>query len=207
MIPTVLEQSKYGERAFDLYSRMLEDRIVFVNGQIEEHMAQIVIASLLFLDMKSPGSPIQMFIQSPGGSVDAGHAIYDTMCYIQSPTIQIGMGCVASMAQFLLTAKTGREGQRRVALPNARIMMHQPSTQVGNGQATDIAITAKQIVSMKEKFIKLFSEWTTQSEEKIRKDIERDCWLTSQEALKYGMIDAVVKSKDDYIKDPSMNLS
>lgn len=205
MIPTVIENDKYGSRAFDLYSRMLEDRVVFVNGEINEIMANLVCAQLLFLDFKSPGSPIQMFINSPGGSVDAGYAIYDTMCYITSPIITIGMGICASMAQFLLSAKTGREGSMRAVLPNTRIMMHQNSGGAGN-QCSDILVSAKEMVKMKEKFIKNFSLWSGQTEDKIRKDMDRDYWMSAQEALEYGFVDKIITRKDDYQKDTSIDL-
>jgi ATP-dependent Clp protease protease subunit len=195
IIPTVLEQSKYGERAFDLYSRMMEDRIVFINGQINEQMSNIVTASLLFMENKAPGSPIQMFINSPGGDVDAGYAIYDTMTYITSPVVKIGMGRCASMGQFLLSSKSGREGEKRLALPNTRIMQHQPSGGAGN-QCSDIVISAKELVKMKEKFINYFVKWSKQPLETIKKDIERDYWMNPQEALEYGYIDEILYQKE-----------
>lgn len=206
MIPTVLEQSKYGERAFDLYSRMLEDRIVFVHGEINDQMANIVNASLLFLEHKQEGAPIQMFIQSPGGSVDAGYSIYDTMTYISAPIIRIGMGACASMGQFLLSSKCGREGERRVALPNTRIMQHQPSGGAGN-QCSDIVISAKELVKMKDKFISYFSEWSGKEKDVIRKDMERDYWMSAQEAVEYGYLDAVMTPKGMFQKDTSIDLS
>jgi ATP-dependent Clp protease protease subunit len=194
LVPIVLEQSKYGERSYDLFSRMMQDRIVFVNGQIDENVSHLVTAQLLYLDHASPGAPIQMFINSPGGSVDAGRAIADIVSYIESPVMKIGLGHCASMGQYLLTQKTVKRGEGRYVLPHCRFMQHQPLTGVG-GQTTDIIIQNRQVQLMKEQFIKNFVEWTGLEETVVRKDMERDYWMYPEEALERGYIDGILTKK------------
>lgn len=190
-VPIVVEQSSRGERSYDIYSRLLKDRIVFVTGEIDDYMADLVIAQLLFLESEDPDKDIHMYINSPGGSVSAGMAIYDTMQYIKPDVSTICMGMAASMASVLLTA--GKKG-KRYALPHSRVMIHQPlgGTQ---GQATEIEIHAREILRIREEMNQVLALHTGQSVEKIERDTERDHYLTSYAAKEYGLIDEVVERK------------
>ena len=191
LIPTVIEKSQYGERAYDIYSRLLKDRIIFLGAPIDDMVTNSVIAQLLFLESKDPKKDIQLYINSPGGMVTGGLAIYDTMQYVKCPISTVCVGIAASMGAVLLAA--GEKG-KRFALPNAQIMLHQP---VGgaSGQAVEIEITAKQIVKIKEKLNQILSKHTGQTFEKVEKDTDRDFYLTTQEAKDYGLIDKVIEEK------------
>ncbi|WP_102411544.1 ATP-dependent Clp endopeptidase proteolytic subunit ClpP [Beduinella massiliensis] len=191
LIPMVVEQTNRGERSYDIYSRLLKDRIVFLSGEIGDDMANTVVAQLLFLEMENPDAEISMYINSPGGSVTAGMAIFDTMHYIKSPVRTVCIGMAASMAAFLLMA--GEKG-KRLALPNSEVMIHQPLGGA-RGQATDVAIQAEWLMRTKVKMNKLMSEMTGQPLEKIERDVERDHFLSAQEALEYGIIDEIYKNR------------
>lgn len=191
LIPTVIEKTQYGERAYDIYSRLLKERIVFLAGPITDAGANSVIAQLLFLASKDPKKDIQLYINSPGGSVTAGLAIYDTMQYVKCPISTVCIGLAASMAATLLTA--GSKG-KRFALPSAEILLHQVMGGV-TGEAVEIEITAKQIVKIKEKLIKILAKHTGQPITRVEKDTDRDFYLTAEEAKSYGMIDEVIKTK------------
>lgn len=188
LIPTVIEKTHYGERAYDIYSRLLKDRIIFLSGEIDDGMANTVVAQLLFLESQDKEKPIQLYINSPGGSVTAGLAIYDTMQYISSPVSTICIGMAASMGALLLAA--GAKG-KRFALPNAEIMIHQP---LGGfrGQASDIEIHAKQIMKLKAQLNKILSERTGQPLKTVERDTDRDNFLSAEEAKKYGLVDEVI---------------
>lgn len=188
-VPIVVEQSSRGERSYDIYSRLLKDRIVFVTGEINDYMADLVIAQLLFLESEDPDKDIYIYINSPGGSVSAGMAIYDTMQYIKPDVTTICMGMAASMASVLLTA--GTKG-KRFALPHARVMIHQPLGGA-QGQATEIEIHAREILRIREEMNQVLAKHTGQSVEKIAADTERDHYMTSSEAKAYGLIDEVVE--------------
>lgn len=188
-VPIVVEQSSRGERSYDIYSRLLKDRIVFVTGEIDDYMADLVIAQLLFLESEDPDKDIYIYINSPGGSVSAGMAIYDTMQYIKPDITTICMGMAASMASVLLTA--GTKG-KRFALPHARVMIHQPLGGA-QGQATEIEIHAREILRIREEMNQVLAKHTGQSVEKIAADTERDHYMTSSEAKAYGLIDEVVE--------------
>jgi ATP-dependent Clp protease protease subunit len=190
LVPYVIEQTKNGERSYDIYSRLLKDRIIFLSGEITNEVADIVVAQLLFLEAEDPEKDIMLYINSPGGLVTAGMAIYDTMNYIKAPVSTIVIGMAASMAAVLLAA--GEKG-KRIALPNAEIMIHQPlgGTQ---GQATDIIIHAEQILKTKDKLTKIIAQCSNVDEEKVRQDMERDHYLSAEEALEYGLIDNIIKS-------------
>ena len=190
LVPMVVEQTNRGERSYDIYSRLLKDRIIFLGDEVDNNTANLIIAQLLFLEAEDPDKDISFYINSPGGSVTAGFAIYDTMNYIKPDVSTICVGMAASMGAFLLAA--GAKG-KRFALPNSEIMIHQPLGGV-QGQATDIAIHAKRIVEIKEQVNKILSERTGQTLKKISQDTERDNFMTAQEALKYGLIDHVVTS-------------
>ena len=183
----VVEQSPRGERSYDLYSRMLEDRIVFLTGEINDAVANTIVAQLIYLEGKDPGKEISLYINSPGGSVTAGLAIYDTMNYIKCDVSTICIGLAASMGAFLLSS--GTKG-KRYALPNSEIMIHQPLGGA-RGQASDIAIQAEQILKIKKKLNKLLAKNTGQPVEKVENDTDRDNYLSSEEALKYGLIDKI----------------
>lgn len=191
LVPMVVEQTSRGERSYDIYSRLLKDRLVFLGGPIDDNTANLVVAQLLFLESEDPDKDIHLYINSPGGSITAGMAIYDTMQYIRCDVSTICIGMAASMGAFLLTA--GAPG-KRYALPNSEIMIHQPlgGTQ---GQATDIEIHAKRIVKMKETLNKIMAERTGQSIKKISQDTERDNFMTAEEAKAYGLIDEVIEKK------------
>ena len=188
LVPVVVEQTNRGERSYDIYSRLLKDRIVYLGGEIDDDLANIIVAQLLFLEMDDPDQDISLYINSPGGSVTAGMAIYDTMRYLKCEVSTLCIGMAASMGAFLLAA--GAKGKRK-ALPNAEIMIHQPSGGA-RGQATDIAIQAEQILKTKKKMNQLLSELTGQPLETIAKDVERDNYMDADEALKYGLIDEII---------------
>ncbi|WP_256213046.1 ATP-dependent Clp endopeptidase proteolytic subunit ClpP [Trichococcus pasteurii] len=188
LIPTVIEQSSRGERAYDIYSRLLKDRIIMLSGPIDDNTANSVIAQLLFLDAQDSEKDIYIYINSPGGSVSAGLAIYDTMNFIKADVQTIAMGMAASMGSFLLTA--GEKG-KRFALPNAEIMIHQPLGGA-QGQATEIEIAARHILQTRERLNKILAERTGQPMEVIERDTDRDNYMTAQQAKEYGLIDEVM---------------
>ena len=187
LIPMVIEQTSHGERSYDIYSRLLKDRIIFIGGPIDDEIANSVVAQLLFLEGDDPDKDINLYINSPGGSVSAGLAIYDTMQYIKCEVSTICVGLAASMGAFLLAA--GAKGKRK-ALPNAEIMIHQVSGGA-QGQATDVQIQAEWLLKTKEKMIRMKAEMTGQDIERIRRDVERDHFMSAQEALEYGIIDEI----------------
>jgi len=191
IVPTIVEKSQRGERAYDIFSRLLEERIIFLAGQITDINANVVIAQILYLASKDPKRDIKLYINSPGGSVTAGLAIYDTMQYVKCPVSTICVGLTGSMAAIILAA--GTKG-KRFALPNAEILLHQVAGGV-TGQAVEIEITAKQIVKLKEKLNKILASHTGQPLEKVEKDTDRDFYLTAEEAKKYGLIDDVIGTK------------
>lgn len=188
LVPIVVEQTNRGERAYDIYSRLLKDRIIFIGGAIDDHVANLVIAQLLFLEAEDPEKDIHVYINSPGGLVTAGMAIYDTMQYIRPDVSTICLGQAASMGSFLLAA--GAKG-KRYALPYARIMLHQPLGGV-QGQATDIDIHAREILRMKDILNELLAKHTGQPKERIAHDTERDFFMSAQQAKEYGIIDEVI---------------
>lgn len=190
LIPMVIEQTNRGERSYDIYSRLLKDRIIFLGGEIEDQMANVIVAQLLFLEADDPEKDIFLYINSPGGSIVAGMAIYDTMQYIKSDVSTICVGMAASMASILLTA--GQKGKRK-ALPNSEVMIHQPLGGA-QGQATDIAIHAEHILKTKDKMNQILSDRTGQPLERITQDVERDYFMSAKEALEYGIIDEVIGS-------------
>ncbi|HDZ23642.1 MAG TPA: ATP-dependent Clp endopeptidase proteolytic subunit ClpP [Desulfobacteraceae bacterium] len=192
LIPVVVEQSSRGERAYDIYSRLLKDRIIFMGEQVADGMANTVIAQMLFLESEDPDKDINLYINSPGGSVTAGLAIYDTMQYIKPQVATICMGQTTSMAALLLAA--GAEG-KRYALPHSRIMIHQPLGGA-QGQATDIDIQAREILKMRDVLNQILAKHTGQDIEKIRVDTERDFFMSSEEALEYGIIDRVITTRE-----------
>ena len=189
-VPTVIEKTQRGERAYDIYSRLLKDNIIFLGGPITNAVANSVIAQLLLLENQDPKKDIEIYINSPGGSVPAGMAIYDTMQFIKPDVRTICVGTAASMGAFLLSA--GAKG-KRYALPNSEILLHQVHVGGVEGQATDIEIATKQIMKIKKRVNELLSSHTGQKLAKIEEDTERDFWLTAEEAKKYGVIDEVVK--------------
>ena len=191
LIPMVVEQSSRGERAYDIYSRLLKERIVFVVGPINDNVASLVTAQLLFLESENPKKEISLYINSPGGLVTAGLGIYDTMQYIKPDVSTLCIGQAASMGSFLLSA--GTKG-KRFSLPNSRIMVHQPSAGY-QGQATDIEIHAKEIISLKNRLNKIYSKHTKKSEEEIKTALERDKFMTPKEAKDFGLIDDVVEKR------------
>ena len=198
LIPYVIERSGSGERSYDIYSRLLKDRIVFLSGQVEDEMANAVVAQLLFLEMDNPDADISLYINSPGGSVTAGMAIYDTMQYIKAPVRTVCVGLAASMGAFLLMA--GEKG-KRMALPNAEVMIHQPSDGA-QGQATDVSIRAEWLIRTKKKMNQMMADMTGQSVEKVTADAERDYFMSAQEALNYGIVDQIYDPrKKDEVKD------
>ncbi|MDN4070060.1 ATP-dependent Clp endopeptidase proteolytic subunit ClpP [Paenibacillus vini] len=188
-IPMVVEQSNRGERAYDIYSRLLKDRIIFLGSQVNDVVANAIIAQMLFLDAEEPGKDIHLYINSPGGSITAGMAIFDTMQFIKSDVSTICVGLAASMGAFLLNA--GAEG-KRYALPNSEIMIHQPLGGA-EGQATDIEIRARRILKMRDKLNKILAERTGQPLHRIEKDTDRDYFMSAAEAKEYGLIDRVIE--------------
>lgn len=189
LIPTVIEKSSYGERAYDIYSRLLKDRVIFLSGPIDDQSGNLVIAQLLFLEGENSKEDIKLYINSPGGSVSSTLAIIDTMNHIKPNVSTLCVGMAASGAAWVLSS--GAKG-KRYALPNAEVLLHQPLGGV-EGQATDIAITAKHILKLKEKLIHIMSKTTGQPIAKIEKDIDRDYWFSAEEAKQYGLIDEVIK--------------
>ena len=187
-MPSVIEKSGNGERFYDIYSRLLRDRIVFIDGEINDTSANLVVAQILFLESENPEKDISIYINSPGGSVTAGLAIYDTMQYVKCPVQTICLGQAASMGAFLLAG--GSKG-KRYALPSSRVMIHQPWGGV-EGQESDISIQAKEIGRLKELTVKHFSEHTEKNEDEVRKDMERDFFMTAQDAKAYGIIDSIM---------------
>ena len=188
LVPIVVEQTNRGERSYDIYSRLLKDRIIFLSGEIDDVTANLVVAQMLFLEMEDPDKEINLYINSPGGSVTAGMAIYDSMQYLRCPVSTLCIGMAASMGAFLLTA--GAKGMRRI-LPNAEVMIHQPLGGA-QGQATDIAIHAEYIMKIKKKLNTILAQRTGQPLEKVEADTERDHFLSAEEALAYGIVDEIV---------------
>ena len=191
LVPIVVENNGRGERAYDIYSRLLKDRIIFLGGMIEEHMANLIVAQLLFLESEDPEKDVFLYINSPGGVVTAGMAIYDTMQYLRAPVSTICIGQAASMAALLLAS--GEHG-KRFALPNSRIMIHQP---LGGfqGQASDIKIHAEEILGLRDRLNKILAEHTGQDVERVAQDTERDFFMSSEDAKTYGIVDDIVKQK------------
>ena len=192
LIPTVIEKSQYGERAYDIYSRLLKERIIFLVGPITDVVANSVIAQLLFLTNQNPNKDIQLYINSPGGSVTAGMAIYDTMQYVKADISTVCVGLAGSMAAVILAS--GAKG-KRFALPNAEILLHQVMGGV-TGEAVEIEITAKQIIKIKDKLNKIIAKHTDQPLEKVEKDTDRDFYLSAEDAKNYGIIDDVIKRRE-----------
>lgn len=192
LVPMVVEQTSRGERSYDIFSRLLKDRIIMVSGEINDTVSNLVVAQLLFLESEDPDKDIHLYINSPGGSITSGMAIYDTMQYIKPDVSTICIGMAASMGSFLLSS--GAKG-KRFALPNSEIMIHQP---LGGfqGQATDFDIHAKRILKIKESLNKILSENTNQTIEKIKADVERDYFMTAEEAMNYGLVDKVIIKND-----------
>lgn len=192
LVPTVIEQTGRGERAYDIYSRLLNDRIVMLHEEVNDVTASLVVAQLLFLEGQDADKDIQLYINSPGGSITAGMAIYDTMQYIKCDVSTICMGMAASMGAFLLAA--GTKG-KRICLPNAEVMIHQPSGGTGRAQASDIDIVAKHIIRVKEKMNHMLADMTGQPYERIVADTDRDNYMTAQEALEYGLVDKIFEKR------------
>ena len=202
--PYVIERSSRGERTYDIFSRLLMDRIIFLGTPINDDVSNIIIAQLLFLEADNPERDIHLYINSPGGSVSAGMAIYDTMQWLKSPVNTICMGLAASMGAFLLAA--GRKG-RRSALPHSRIMIHQPSQGGGGGTASDIEIQAREILYLRSKMNDLMAKHTGRQVEQIERDIDRDRFMSAEEAQAYGLIDTVISHRGDLVaetKQPSL---
>jgi ATP-dependent Clp protease protease subunit len=191
LVPMVIEQTSRGERSFDIYSRLLKERVIFIVGAIEDHMANLVVAQLLFLESENPDKDVHLYINSPGGSVTAGLSIYDTMRFIKPDVSTMCIGQAASMGAFLLSG--GTKGKRYI-LPNARTMIHQPSGGA-QGQATDIEIQAKEILFLRERLNTLLAEHTGQSLEVIGRDTERDRFMSSEQSVEYGLVDEVITSR------------
>jgi len=196
LVPMVIEQTPRGERSYDIYSRLLKENVIFMVGQVEDHMANLIVAQMLFLEAENPEKDIFLYINSPGGSVTAGMAIYDTMNFIKPDVSTVCIGQAASMGAFLLSA--GAKG-KRYCLPNARVMIHQP---LGGfqGQASDFEIHAKEILSIKEKMNRLMAKHTGQDYEKVAKDTDRDNFLSAQDSVDYGLVDAVMTNRADVLK-------
>jgi ATP-dependent Clp protease protease subunit len=192
LIPMVIEQTSRGERSFDIYSRLLKERVIFLVGPVEDHMANLVVAQLLFLESENPDKDIHLYINSPGGSVTAGLSIYDTMQFIKPDVSTMCIGQAASMGAFLLSG--GAKGKRFI-LPNARTMIHQPSGGA-QGQASDIEIQAKEILFLRERLNKLMAEHTGQSLEVIERDTERDRFMSAEQSVDYGLVDKVITARN-----------
>jgi ATP-dependent Clp protease, protease subunit len=192
LVPMVVEQSARGERAYDIYSRLLKDRIIFVGGAIDDHLANLVIAQLLFLEREDPDKDIDMYINSPGGSVTAGLAMYDAMRYIKPDVATICMGMAASMGSILLT---GGSPGKRMALPHAKILIHQPWVSQIGGQATDVEIAARDLIATRHNIAQIYEESTHKPVEQILKDIERDYYMTAADAKEYGIIDTIIENR------------
>ncbi len=196
LIPYVVEQTNRGERSYDIYSRLLKDRIVFLGGEVTDDSANAIVAQLLFLEMEDPDADISLYINSPGGSVTAGMAIYDTMQYIRPQVRTVCVGLAASMGAFLLMA--GQKG-KRLALPNAEVMIHQPLGGA-QGQATDVAIRAEWLMKTKVKMTQMMADMTGQDLEKVKADVERDYFMSAQEALDYHIIDEIYQPREKLAK-------
>lgn len=199
LIPVVVEQSSRGERSFDIYSRLLRERIIFVTGEVEDHMASVIVAQLLFLESENPSKDISMYINSPGGVVTAGLAIHDTMQYIKPRVSTVCIGQACSMGSFLLAA--GEPGMR-IALPNARIMIHQPSGGA-RGMASDIEIQAREILRLRQRMNQHYANYTGKTLAEIEKAVDRDTWLDAGEAKEFGLVDKVFESRPDTEHDAS----
>jgi len=193
LVPMVIEQSGRGERAYDIYSRLLKERVIFLVGPVNDQMANLIVAQLLFLESENPDKDISLYINSPGGSVSAGLAIFDTMNFIKPDVSTLCTGLAASMGAFLLAA--GAKG-KRFSLPNSRVMIHQPSGG-SQGMASDIEIQAKEILYLRERLARIMADNTGQSIEQIHKDTDRDRFMSSEEAVEYGLIDRVLTSRSD----------
>lgn len=193
LVPMVVEQTAKGERSYDIYSRLLKERVIFLCGQVEDHMANLIVAQLLFLESESPEKDIYLYINSPGGSVTAGLAIYDTMQFIKPNVSTVCIGQAASMGAFLLS---GGEKGKRYCLPNSRVMIHQP---LGGfqGQASDFEIHAKEILYIKEKLNRLMADHTGQPFEKVAEDTDRDNFLSAQDAVEYGLVDSILSHRNE----------
>lgn len=192
LVPTVIEQTNHGERAYDIYSRLLNDRIIFLSDEVNDVTASLTVAQMLFLEAQDPDKDISLYINSPGGSVTAGLAIYDTMNFIKCDVSTICVGMAASMGAFLLSS--GAKG-KRIALPNSEIMIHQPSMGGFRGQASDVKIVAQNIVKMKEKLNEILAKNTGKPLDQVALDTERDHYMSAQEALDYGIIDKVIEKR------------
>ena len=192
LVPVVVESTPRGERSWDIYSRLMKDRLIFLSSPISDEMANAIVAQLLFLDSEDPDKDIHLYINSPGGSIDAGMAIYDTMNYVKADVCTFGIGKCSSMAAWLLAA--GAKG-KRYSLPNTTIMIHQPLSGGAQGQATDVGIQAKEIDRIKNLMIEILSQHTGQDPEQVRADIDRDNYMTAKKAVEYGIIDKVVKKQ------------
>lgn len=193
LIPMVVEQTNRGERAYDIYSRLLKDNIIFLGTPIDDNVANVVTAQLLFLEAEDPTKDISLYINSPGGSISAGMAIYDTMQFIRPDVVTICVGQAASMAALLLAA--GASG-KRFALPNSRVLIHQPSMSGLSGQATDIDIHAREILRLRESMNRILAHHTGQTVEKLQGDVERDYIMTAEQAKEYGIVDQVISKKE-----------
>ena len=191
LVPMVIEQTSRGERSYDIYSRLLKERVIFIVGAIEDHMANLIVAQLLFLESENPDKDVHLYINSPGGSVTAGLSIYDTMRFIKPDVSTMCIGQAASMGAFLLSG--GTKGKRYI-LPNARTMIHQPSGGA-QGQATDIEIQAKEILFLRERLNSLLADHTGQTMEVIERDTERDRFMSSEQSVEYGLVDEVITSR------------
>ena len=189
LIPTVIEKSQFGERAYDIFSRLLRDNIIFLDGPIDDHVANLVIAQMLFLQSEDPKKDISFYINSPGGSISAGMAIIDTMNHIKNSVSTVSVGIAASMGAMILSA--GAKG-KRFALPNSEVMIHQPLLHGLEGQASDIEIGAKNILKMRENLYKMLAKNTGQTVAKIEKDADRNFWMSAEEAKKYGIVDKIL---------------
>lgn len=203
MVPVVIEQTNHGERSYDIYSRLLNDRIIMLGDEVNDETASLIVAQMLYLESADPDKDIYFYINSPGGSISSGFAIYDTMQYIRCDVSTICIGLAASMGSFLLAA--GTKG-KRFALPNSEILIHQPSVSGGmQGQATDIKIHTDWLLRTKDKMNRIYSERTGQPLEKIQKDIERDFFMSAEEAKAYGIIDEILGTVTQYPKLPKIN--
>jgi len=192
LIPTVIEKSQYGERAYDIYSRLLKERIIFLGGPIDDGVANTVIAQMLFLEHEDPKKEIKLYIHSPGGSVSAGLAIYDTMQHVKPDVSTICVGVAASMGSVLLAG--GKKGKRFI-LPNSEVMIHQVMVEGIGGQATDVEIAAKQLLKMKDRLNQILAKHTGQSLSRVEKDTDRDHYMSATEAKEYGLVDEIIKPK------------
>ncbi len=193
LVPMVVEQTSRGERAFDIFSRLLKERVIFLNGPVEDGMSALICAQLLYLEAENPKKEIQMYINSPGGVVTSGLAIYDTMQYIKSPVVTLCMGMAASMGSFLLMA--GEKGSR-ISLPNARIMVHQPSGGY-SGKASDIERHAEDIIKTKRRLNEIYAKHTGRSFEEVEEKLDRDTFMTAEEAKEWGLVDHVYETRSD----------